>query len=751
MAAAESTQSNPDAPSGQAESEQICFSYDNRIVVLFAAATILWGIVAALLAGFSSVVLTHPHLTDGNPEFAFGRTSSLHLNAILFGFAANGIFAGIYYSVPRLCLRKMFLGFLGYFHFLGWQIVVGGGLVAIAKGYYQRRDLADAEWIFDAALASLWVVFFAFSVLMTILLRRKRHMYASLWFYIVSAIAVPVVFGVNSLVHIKSQFDSVTIFAGTTDAVIQSWYSQAILLFLAVIPTTGMMYYFIPRIARQPLHSYPLAVLQFWGLTCFALFSAMRLLHLSAAPEWLTSLGMLAGLIMWMPNWAGVLNGLFTLNDSRDSTESRASGMLFRLGLLIFAFASLETAITSIKSVGAVTVFTDVTLANFYALTLGWAGLISIAMIGWLIPKVFQADLWSPVAQKLSVAAILLGTLLFVAMSYAAGIQQSWMSHAMDDTGTLLYPEFLDIVVTSQPLWTLQIVGAGLIAIGMLLTGLNFLAAPFCRKEPFQTDECVVLKKLPREYHDAPLGASSIDHAPVLELAKTFDASRDMTWHHRWERRGLRFMFLVAAIVLLSTAIQILPQLIPASQEQLALAKPLTQLELTGREIFVREGCSNCHTQSVRAVVSETKRYGNYSKAEDAFFDQPSLWGRRRVGPDLSQAGGSRDGFWHWKHLDDPRSESEGSVMPSFRHLLFEDFELEEVKRLVREAREGGMMIPELEDEELQKALLKQAEVVAADIVRGGGPAAKFTQKAVALIAYLQRLGKPPEPKTTDG
>jgi cytochrome c oxidase cbb3-type subunit I/II len=319
---------------------------------------------------------------------------------------------------------------------------------------------------------------------------------------------------------------------------------------------------------------------------------------------------------------------------------------------------------------------------------------------------------------------------------------QGWMWRAMDDTGNLMYPDFIETTQSIVPLWWLRVVGGLLYVSGTLMLGVNTLMTWMNRPAEYEVPVHSA-PRLTKEYTAHETKAKShLEGAPVLDLGKKLDIFGRMGWHRRWERLPVKFTVLVTGAVILATLFEVIPTfLIRTNVPTIATVKPYTPLELAGRHIFVSEGCYNCHSQMIRPMVSETKRYGEYSKPGEFIYDRPFQWGSRRIGPDLAREGGKQSSFWHWRHFENPEDVSPGSVMPPYNHLLTEDMKYDAIAPHVKAAAFLGAPYTEEELNNTAEVARKQAEFVAAEIVAQGGPAKTYEKQAVALIAYLQRVG----------
>lgn len=756
---------NSNQVASSAESEE--YHFDDKVTGFFILATAFWGLVAVVLTAATYLLLVRPDISQGAPEYAYGRIRPIFLNMATFAFAANGLFAAVYYSTQRLCKRRMWSSTLSYAHFWGWQFIGVWSLATMPLGHSQRRELAELVWPIDVAISAFWCLY-TLNLLMTVFTRRTRHMYISLWFYLASALTVLPVFLLNNLVNPGQGYESTSLYRGVTDGFVQSWGSQNLQMYMLLIPFMGAMYYFVPKATGRPVANYRLVIVQFWMMTLLGVLAGSRLLHHTAIPEWVASVGMLAGLLMFMPSWVGVTNGLAMLRPAEGASEPLKPGMVpvqrfFLAAVLFYAFVSIESAWTSIKSIGAVTIFTEWSDARAYAITLGWAGMLAFGCAYWIMPKVSCKQLWNHELANIHFWVAGVSTALFVVAAYVAGYLQGSMARAMDSTGTLVYPEYLQIVQRVKPLWWVGFLAACGQVVGIAMLAVNLVMTWFGGQRPKLEKAQVMAPRLGQDFAEEPQPPSALQGAAILELGLKLDVWTRLAWHRAWERSAATFTWAIVAVVALGIVVEFVPVSLFANRLPDGVqAIPYTPLELAGREIFVQEGCVSCHTQTVRPLVAETKRYGDYSRPADFQYDQPALWGTRRIGPDLAREGGKQNGYWHWQHLENPRTLNPESVMPSFKHLLSQDLDIASIRQLLRDSASRGVPYDEkllaeddltvedrLEGEVtlLEEVIQRQAEVVAADIVRAGGPAAKFDKQATALIAYLQRLGAPPEPR----
>lgn len=729
------------------------FSYDDAIVRMFVAATIFWGLIGTVAGVLVAVILVVPNWSSGfTSEVAswltFARLRPVHTNAAIFAFAGNAIFAAVYYSTQRLCKCRMFSDILSRLHFWGWQLIIVAAAVTLPLGITQGKEYAELEWPVDLAIAVVWLGFFGGNFFLTLWVRRERHMYVALWFYIATIVTVTILHVFNNLVVPLGLGESYPIYAGVQDALMQWWYGHNAVAFFLTTPFLGLMYYFLPKAAERPVFSYKLSIIHFWSLVFIYIWAGPHHLHYTALPEWASTFGMLFSVMLWMPSWGGMINGLLTLRGAWHKVTSDPILKFFVVGLTFYGMSTFEGPMLSIKSVNALSHYTDWTIAHVHSGALGWNGFMAFGMIYWLLPRLYQTKLWSTKLAEWHFWIGTIGILLYIIPIYAAGITQGLMWRALDDLGRLKYPDFVETVQTIVPFWWTRIFAGSLYVFGVLMMAFN--AFMTWRTRPAKYDVPVyTAPRLSRTYHDDPIPVSPLAGKPVLDMAAGVDQVARMNWHRRWERLPLLFTFWTVTAVLIASAFEAIPMfLIRSNIPTIASVKPYTPLELAGRDIYVSEGCYNCHSQMIRPMVAETQRYGKFSKAGESIYDRPFQWGSRRIGPDLAREGGKQSSFWHWTHFEKPATVSQGSVMPSYQHLMEQRLKFSEIGMRVRAAHFLGAAYSEkeLDDAGAAEIAQAQAEKVAAEIIAQGGPVSYGDHlikdsTAIALIAYLQRVG----------
>lgn len=695
------------------------FTYDNKIARLFMNATILWGIVATLVGLIIATELIIPKLSGGVSFLSFGRLRPLHTNAAIFAFVGNAIFMGIYYSLPRLLKTPIYSKALGLINFWGWQLIIVMAALTLPLGFTVGKEYAELEWPIDIAIAVVWVVF-GLNLIMTTIKRRVKHIYVAIWFYIATFVTVAVLHIVNSINIPVSLLKSYPVYAGVQDALVQWWYGHNAVAFFLTTPYLGLMYYFVPKAANRPVYSYRLSIIHFWSLIFLYIWAGPHHLLYSSLPDWVQALGVVFSVMLIAPSWGGMINGLLTLRGAWDKVRQDPVLKMFVVGITAYGLATFEGPMLSTKTVNAFTHFTDWTIAHVHIGALGWNGMLSFGMIYWLLPRLYKTTLHSVKLANTHFWLATTGMLFFAIPLYFAGITQSLMWKEFTAEGFLKYPNFMETVVQLMPMYHIRLFGGLLYFSGVLVMFYNVLKTvgkgKFVRTE---TDEAPALN---------PAGAPSRGHRLL-------------------ESRPLQFTLVSLIVILIGGLVQFIPMFIFKSNiPTIESVKPYTALELQGRDIYVREGCYNCHSQLVRPFRSEVERYGDYSKAGETVYDHPFQFGSKRTGPDLARAGvpGSRvnkPDLWHYNHFLDPQVLVPQSIMPNYRFLTERELDLSSTPGKIRAMQTMGVPYPEGYDKIANEDLMQQAGQIAAQL-RKDGANVEDTKEVIAIIAYLQRLGK---------
>ena len=697
------------------------FRYDNRIVRAFAIATSLWGLVGMSVGLLAALQLFFPEANLSFPMVTFGRIRPLHTNAVIFAFVGNGIFMGVYYSLQRLCKARMFSDLLSWINFWGWQLIIVSAAVTLVLGFTTGKEYAELEWPIDILITVVWVVF-GVNLMGTILKRREQHLYVAIWFYIATFVTVAVLHIFNSLEIPAGLWKSYSVYAGVQDAMVQWWYGHNAVAFFLTTPYLGLMYYYLPKAAGRPIFSYRLSIIHFWALIFIYIWAGPHHLLYSAVPDWAQSLGMVFSLMLIAPSWGGMLNGLLTLRGAWDKVRQDPMLKFMVVAVTAYGMATLEGPMLSIKSVNALSHFTDWTIAHVHTGALGWNGFLTFSVLYWLIPRLYNTRLWSVKLANYHFWIGLLGIMFYVVPLYWAGVTQGLMWKQFTEDGLLQYPVFLETVTEILRMYHLRALGGILYILGVLMMMVNLLLT--ARQGTFEPEPEAQAPALnPKTEPEAHAGP-----AP---------------WHRRLEGMPITFTALALVAILVGGLIEIIPMyLIKSNVPTISSVKPYTPLEVLGRDIYIREGCVGCHSQLVRPFRSETERYGEYSKAGEYIYDHPFLWGSKRTGPDLHRIGGKYPDSWHYKHMEDPESMSTGSIMPPYPWLLTGDLDTAVLPARLQALRRVGVPYPEgYEEEKAFEDLERQAAAITESLQAGGVPEAQADKEIVALIAYLQRLG----------
>jgi cytochrome c oxidase cbb3-type subunit I/II len=749
------------AAAGEKAPELESFSYDDAIVRKFILATVIWGVVGMLVGVIVAAQLVAPRAAEipglGWLDFLystswlnFGRLRPLHTNAVIFAFAGNAIFSAVYYSSQRLLKTRMFSDLLSALHFWGWQLIIVAAAITLPLGLSQSKEYAELEWPIDIAVVLVWVIF-AVNFFGTIAKRRERHLYVALWFYIATIIAVAVLYIFNNLHLPVTWGKSYTVYAGVQDAFMQWWYGHNAVAFFLTTPFLGLMYYFLPKAANRPVFSYKLSILHFWSIVFIYIWAGPHHLHYTAIPTWLSTLGMLFSLMLWMPSWGGMLNGLLTLRGAWNKVAGDPILKFLVVGVTFYGMSTFEGPMLSIKAVNSLSHYTDWTIAHVHVGTLGWNGFMTFGMAYWLFPRLFQAKLWSFKMMSAHFWIASVGILLWVIPIYAAGLTQGLMWRAFDATGTVRF-EFLETVLTLMPFYIIRVLGGVIYLVGVIMCLVNLVMT--WKARPAEYDVPVhQAPALSAAYPDEEAAPSRLKN--VVGVAHVLDKFAQMRWHRKWERLPLTFTVWVAISVVVASLFEIIPTfLVKSAVQPISTVTPYTPLELYGRDIYVSEGCYNCHSQMIRPMRHETERYGEYSKAGEFIYDRPFQWGSRRIGPDLHREGVLNPSIaWHVRHMNQPTETSQGSIMPAYPWLLDDEIDFDAIPGKIRALKRLGTPYPD--DFDAVAAARAQADEIMAQLVtedatyEGSGLENK---RITALVAYLIRLGtdlsKPIEEET---
>lgn len=713
------------------------FYYDNKIVKKFLYATIVFGVVGMLAGLLIASMYMFPNLTDGVSWLSYGRLRPLHTNAVIFAFVGNAMFAGIYYSLQRLLKTRMYSDFLSNLNFWGWQIIILAAAISLPMGYTSSKEYAELEWPIDIGIALIWVVF-GINMIGTILRRRERHLYVAIWFYLATFITVAILHIFNSLAIPVSAMKSYSVYAGVQDALVQWWYGHNAVAFFLTTPFLGLMYYFVPKAANRPVYSYRLSIIHFWSLIFIYIWAGPHHLLYSALPDWAQNLGVAFSIMLIAPSWGGMINGLLTLRGAWDKVRTDPVLKFFVVAITGYGMATFEGPMLSLKNVNAIAHFTDWIVAHVHVGALAWNGFLAFGMIYWLIPRMTKSKLYSTKLANLHFWIGTLGIIMYALPMYVAGFAQASMWKQFNPDGTLMYGNFLETVKQIMPMYWMRAIGGTLFVIGLLILVYNIIMT--VRRGNKIEDE--------------------LAEAPALEKVSSKRLKGEK--FHPWlERKPIQLTILATIAVLIGGIIQIVPTIMVKSNiPTISTVKPYSPLELEGRDLYIREGCVNCHSQMIRPFRSEVERYGEYSKSGEYVYDHPFLWGSKRTGPDLMRIGGKYSNNWHFNHMWDPQSTSEGSIMPAYKWLFDnEKMDYSDTQKKMEVMAQLGVPYTKEEIANAPKAISEQAAKIQESLytdpdfvksyeqskkdaaARGEAFVEMRDREITALIAYLQRMG----------
>lgn len=763
--------------------------YDDRLVRQFMIASIIWGLVGMSVGVLIAYQLNYPKLNFGLPWFGFGRLRPLHTNGAIFAFVGNMLFAGVYHSTQRLCKVRTASKFLSAVHFWGWQLIILGAALTLPFGYTQGKEYAELIWPLDLLVVVVWVAF-AINFFWTIAKRNEPTLYVAIWFYIATILTVAMLYIVNNLHLPTSLLHSYTIFGGVQDALVQWWYGHNAVAFFLTTPILGIMYYYVPKAAERPVYSYRLSVVHFWSLVFIYIWAGPHHLLNTALPVWLQALGMLFSLMLWAPSWGGMLNGLLTLRGAWHKVRRDPVLKFFAAGVTFYGMSTFEGPLLSIRAVNYLSHYTDWTIGHVHGGTLGWNGFMAAGMFYFLAPRLWNRKLYSESLANLHFWIGFFGILLYVAAMWASGITQGLNLNATNPDGSLVYGEFLETVQRIRPLMLFRAIGGTLYLVGWLMLMYNIFktvvgAEPVNGTVSVHAEEVEETRSM-----EGSMGAfAAVINAPCLYSAGLtigfcfwmlgggvfslfglflscaitltaivhFKASgaHFSDWYDKLIGNWIPFSALVLIAAAIGGAIQIIPTLMVQQAQNLEerVQIPYTPLELAGRDIYVSEGCYNCHSQQIRTIVPDTVRYGDYSRMGESIYDHPFQWGSKRTGPDLAREGGpikneselmrvgKRPNIWHYNHFLDPGNTAPDSIMPPYPWLFKQDANWDAIPGRIRAQRRLGVPYPQMTDARVHELMDIQSSEIVADLETSLVSAEKES-KLVALIAYLQKVGQ---------
>ncbi|MFZ6800352.1 cytochrome-c oxidase, cbb3-type subunit I [Undibacterium sp. Di24W] len=447
-------------------------TYNYRVVRQFSVMAVVWGVVGMLVGVLIATQLAWPEFLSGIPWLSYGRLRPLHTNAVIFAFGGCALFATSFYVVQRTCNVRLFGGPLIEFVFWGWQLVIVAAAISLPMGFTQGKEYAELEWPIDILIAVVWVsyavVFFG-----TIVKRKVEHIYVANWFYGAFIVAVAVLHIVNSAAMPVSFLKSYSAYSGVQDAMVQWWYGHNAVGFFLTAGFLGMMYYFVPKQIGRPVYSYRLSIVHFWALIFTYMWAGPHHLHYTALPDWAQSIGMLFSLILLAPSWGGMVNGVMTLSGAWSKLRSDPILRFLIVSLSFYGMSTFEGPMMAIKTVNALSHYTDWTVGHVHSGALGWVGFISIGSLYYLVPRLFgQTEMYSKRLIEMHFWIATIGIVLYIAAMWIAGVMQGLMWRAVNEDGTLTYT-FVESVKATYPYYVIRLAGGVLYLSGMLLMVYN--------------------------------------------------------------------------------------------------------------------------------------------------------------------------------------------------------------------------------------------------------------------------------------
>ncbi|MBB1317224.1 cytochrome-c oxidase, cbb3-type subunit I [Shewanella sp. SR43-4] len=448
--------------------------YNYTIVRQFALTTVLWGIFGMAVGVFIAAQLIWPQLNFDTPWLTFSRLRPLHTNAVIFAFGTSALFATSYYVVQRTCQVRLFAPKLAAFTFWGWQAVIIAAAITLPMGFTQGKEYAELEWPIDIAITIIWVsyaiVFFG-----TIAKRTTSHIYVANWFFGAFIITVAVLHIVNSMAVPVSLFKSYSLYSGAVDAMVQWWYGHNAVGFLLTAGFLGMMYYFVPKQAGRPVYSYRLSIVHFWALIALYIWAGPHHLHYTALPDWTQSLGMVMSLILFAPSWGGMINGIMTLSGAWHKLRTDPVLRFLVVSLSFYGMSTFEGPMMAIKTVNALSHYTDWTIGHVHSGALGWVAMVSIGSLYHLIPILFgHGRMYSMKLVNVHFWLATIGTVLYIVSMWISGVMQGLMWRAVNADGTLTY-SFVESLEASYPFYFVRFIGGCFFLSGMLLMAYNVI------------------------------------------------------------------------------------------------------------------------------------------------------------------------------------------------------------------------------------------------------------------------------------
>lgn len=447
--------------------------YNFGVVRWFSVMAVVYIVVGALVGVYIASELAWPVLNFDSPYISFGRLRPLHTNAVIFAFGGSVLMASAFYSVQRTCGVRLWSDKMAWFTFFGWNAIIVSAVITLPLGLTQGKEYAELEWPIDIAIAVVWLSYL-FNFIMTLSIRKTSHIYVSNWFFLGMMVMITYLHVVNSLAVPVGLFKSYSIFSGVQDAMIQWWWGHNAVGFYLTAGFLGIMYYFIPKQANRPIFSYRLSVVHFWALMFGYVWLGAHHLQYTALPDWTGSLGAAVSIAMIIPSWGGAVNGMMTLSGAWDKLRTDYVLRFLIMSLAFYAMSTFEGPVMSLKTVNALSHYTDWTVGHVHSGALGWVGMVGMGAIYHMIERTYHTKIFSPALVNLHFWAATVGTVIYIVSMWVSGIMQGLMWRAYDDYGTLAYT-FAESVEAMHPYYAMRAVGGAIFLSGAVIMLFNVL------------------------------------------------------------------------------------------------------------------------------------------------------------------------------------------------------------------------------------------------------------------------------------
>ena len=440
--------------------------YNDRVVRQFALMSVVWGVVGMFVGTVIAAQLLWPALNFDIPWLTFSRLRPLHTNAVIFAFGGSVLFATSYYIVQRTCHVRLYSDRLASFTFWGWQLVILLAALSLPLGATSGKEYAELEWPIDVLIAIVWIVY-GIVFFGTLARRRIQHIYVANWFFAAYILTIAILHIVNSAAVPVTWTKSYPVYAGTVDAMVQWWYGHNAVGFFLTAGFLGVMYYFVPKQAGRPVYSYRLSVVHFWSLISIYMWAGPHHLHYTSLPDWAQSLGMAFSIMLIAPSWGGMINGIMTLSGAWGKLRTDPILKFLIVSLSFYGMSTFEGPMMSIRTVNALSHYTDWNIGHVHSGALGWVAMISIGALYILIPRLYgRREMYSVKAIDLHFWTMTIGVVLYVAAMWIAGVMQGLMWRATNADGTLTY-SFVEALSATYPFWGIRFLGGLLVLFGM--------------------------------------------------------------------------------------------------------------------------------------------------------------------------------------------------------------------------------------------------------------------------------------------